>query len=110
MPPTTTINVVQGDSGYPLQFTLQSYDGTPINLTSPVVTIKGQLFGGDAVKFTGTLSSSDPTNGVCEYTVQPTDFDAEGRYHIEITITYGNGEILSYVNIVVVAAPKLPSA
>lgn len=104
------MNVVQGDSGYPLQFTLQSSDGTPIDLTAPTVTIKGQIFGGDSLKFSGSLTATDAANGVCEYIVQPTDFDAEGRYHIEITITYTSGEILSFVNIVVVAAPKLPSA
>lgn len=102
--------VVQGDSGYPLQFTLTDSTGAAIDLTGTTVTIKGQLFGGDAVKFTGTLTQDTPASGICHYTVQANDFDTEGRYRAEITITYPSTETLSFVNIVIVAAPKLPSA
>lgn len=110
MPPITTMNVVQGDSGYPLQFTLQDNAGVAIDLTGTTVTIKTQLFGATAVKFTGTLVLDTPASGICHYQVQATDFDTEGRYHAEISITYPSTEVLSFVNIVIVAAPKLPSA
>ena len=110
MLPITTMDVVQGDTKYPLQFTLQDSTGAAIDLTGTTVSIKVQQFGGDGVKFTGTLTVDTPASGICHYDVQATDFDAEGRYRAEITITYPSGETLSYVNIVIVAAPKLPSA
>lgn len=107
----TTINVVQGDFGYPLNFTLQDNAGAAINLTGCTVSLKVQLFNSDAVKFTGTLALDVAASGTCHYTVAATDFDQEGRYKAEIQIAYpGNAELLSYVNVVIVAAPKLPAA
>lgn len=108
--PNTTINVVQSDSGYPLNFTLQNNAGVAIDLTGTTVSIKAQLFNSDLVKFSGTLALDVAASGTCHYTVQANDFDTEGRYKIELTITYVSGETLSYVNIIVVAAPKLPAA
>lgn len=107
----TTINIVQGDYGYPLNFTLQDNDGAAINLTGCTVTIKVQKFGSDAVKFTGTLTIDSAAAGTCHYTVATTDFDEEGRYKAEIQIVYpAAAEELSFVNVVIVAAPKLPAA
>ena len=110
MNPIITQNIVQGDSGYPLNYTLQDNSGNPIDLTGTTVSIKVQQFNQDSVKFSGTLTLDTPASGTCHYTVQPTDFDQEGRYKAEITITYPSSETLSFVNIVIIAAPKLPAA
>lgn len=111
MPPITTINIVQGDYGYNLNFTLQDNSGAAINLTGAALTLKVQQWGQDVVKFTGNMVVDVAASGTCHYVVASTDFDQEGKYKAEIVVNYGSGtEILSYANIVIVATPKLPAA
>lgn len=104
----TNMTVVQGDSGYSLSFTLQDSAGVAINLTGLTLVFKAQLFNTQAVKFSGSMAIDDAAAGKAHYQVQPTDFDAEGRYSGEITLTYPSGEVLSFVDIVISAEPKLP--
>lgn len=104
------MNIVQGDSGYNLSFTLVDSSNNAINLTSATLAIKVQQVGQDTVKFTGSMVVDSATLGTCHYIVQATDFDQEGRYYAEIQVTYGTGELLTYSNLVIIAAPKLPRA
>lgn len=107
----TTLNIVQGDSGYPLNFTLQTNAGVAIDISSITsLILKVQQYNAEVVKFSGAMNVDSGPAGTCHYTVQPTDFDQEGRYKAEITITFTTGEVLSFVNIIIVAAPKLPAA
>lgn len=108
--PNTEINIVQGDAGYPLNFTLTDSSSVAINLTGTTLVFKVQLFNTDVVKFSGNMTIDNAAAGTCHYTVQTTDFDQEGRYKAEISIVYPSSEVLSFVNIVIVAAPKLPAA
>lgn len=76
------MKVVQGDSGYKLNFTLQDSSGVAIDLTGCTLVFKGQLFNTEVVKFTGNMTIEDAANGKASYTVAPTDFDEIGRAHV----------------------------
>jgi len=104
---STTINVVTGDSGYNLSFTLQNSDGTAFNLTGATVTIKMQLVGYDTVT-TGTLTVVSAPAGTCTYTVASTDFPADGNYNVQIDCAFTGGALVTFYNITVVAAARVP--
>lgn len=104
----TILNIVQSDVGYNLNFTLQDNAGAAIDLSGATLALKVQLIGATTVKFTGVMAIDVAASGTCHYTVAATDFDVEGRYYAEIVITYPSTEVLTYPNILIVAAPKLP--
>lgn len=106
---TTTLNIVQGDFGYPLSFTLKDNTGAAVDLTGAVVNFLAQLSGNSSIKVSGEMDVISAVGGTCSYTVQETDFDAEGSYKAEISLVYPD-ETVSFVNIVIIAAPKLPAA
>lgn len=110
MQTVTTMDIVQGDALYNLNFTLQNNAGVALNLTGCTLAIKVQQIGQDVVKFTGAMAIDVAASGTCHYVVQTTDFDQEGRYYAEIKVTYPSTEVLTFPNIIITAAPKLPRA
>lgn len=104
----TTLNIVQSDSLYNLNFTLQNNAGVAINLSGATLALKVQKQEEAAIKFTGAMVIDVAASGTCHYIVQPTDFDEEGQYYAEIVITFASTEVLTFPNILIIAAPKLP--
>ena len=103
-----TIELIQSDKLYRLDFTLKDADDVAINLTSGTPIFKVQKQTGTALKFSGTMTVGTPLAGMCYYTVQATDLDEYGDYYAEIEITYNDGKIITLSDIVIRVKPHLP--
>jgi len=80
--------ISKGDKGYVLTFTVTNSAGTARDLTDYTVTLKAWRKGMASVpKFTGTCSKTDPTNGICTYTITATDFDKAEDLFFELELT-----------------------
>ncbi len=102
------INVVQGDYGYSLPFTLTDSAGNPANLANATLQFQVQRSGTSALKFSRAIAIDNASAGTCHYATQQGDFDQWGRYVCAIVVTFQSGEVLTYPNIVVNADPQLP--
>jgi hypothetical protein len=107
----TEVEVIKGDTGYDINFTLEDSNGNPYDLT----TATGLLFrvqkpnGVEALKFSSAMSTVAPlTAGTCKYTVASTDFDQTGEYNAEIQVTFTGSKVLTFDDITIVAIPKIP--
>ncbi len=104
----TIIKVVQNDILYDLDFTLQDSKGLPIDITGATLILEVQNTNKTTLKFTGDMVVVDGQAGTCKYTVQATNFDAPGKYYGRIKVTFGSGETLSFVDVVINVVPALP--
>ncbi len=103
-----TIEVVQSDKLYRIDFTLKDANDVAINLTTGTPVLKVQKQTGTALKFSGTMTVGTPTAGMCYYTVQATDLDEYGDYYAEIEITYADTKVITLSDIVIRVKPQLP--
>lgn len=104
-----TINITQNDYLYDMPFTLENNDGSAIDLTGiSALVFKVQKAEATTLKFTGTMNVVSASAGTCKYTVQNGDFDEVGSYYGEVEVTFGSGQVLSFANLLIVAAPGLP--
>lgn len=82
------MEVTKGDYGFPLTFTIVEADGvTTRDLSTYTVGIKVWKENSSTNLFTGSCTNTDPTNGVCTYTVKITDFTTLGDYWSQLTLT-----------------------
>ncbi len=106
---TKIIEVVQSDKEYRIDFTLKDANDAAIDLTSgtPLV-FKAQLEGGTALAVSGNMTVGTPTAGMCYYLVQTADFATAGRYYAEVEVTFTNGKVITFTDIVILVRPQLP--
>jgi len=110
---TKVIQVIKGDYGYDINFTLNDADEAPIDLTNATLLFKAQKNDGtpNTLKVNAAMSIVVGTAGTCKYTVAITDFDEPGRYNAEIQVTYPTGspvKVITLGEIVIDAKPDLP--
>lgn len=103
-----TIELVQSDKLYRLDFTCKDADEVAINLTNGTPVLKVQKQTGTALKFSGNMTVGTPLAGMCYYTVQATDLDEYGDYYAEIEITFADGKVITLNDIVLHVKPQLP--
>lgn len=101
-----TIEVIQGDYGYDINFTLQDDDGNIENITGATLTFKAQRQGSSTINVSGTMTIVDGASGQCKYTVQNGDFDEAGEYYAEIELNAG--KVVTWSGFTVVVAKQLP--
>lgn len=104
----TEIKIVQNDALYNLDFTLESSDGAPLNLTGSTIVLEIQNTNKKTLKFSGSMSITDGPNGKCTYIVQSGNFDQPGKYYAQIKITFGGGKTLTFTDIIIKVLPVLP--
>lgn len=103
----TQIEIVQNDTAYDLNFTLQDYSGAAVNLSGASMLFKAQKENTTSLKFTGSMTVVSAVAGTCKYTVQSTDFDEIGKYTGEIEVTIGS-QVITYQGIKINVNPQLP--
>lgn len=105
---TTLMQVVVGDSGYQLNFTLQDVSGTVLNITGATLTFNAQLASDPTVQSAGAMAITSPTAGTCSYTPAATAFPVAGTYTCQVVVLFASTETLTFDNIQVVATSRVP--
>ena len=82
---TNTLQVVQGNYGIALNFTIQNSDATPANLTGYSVSLNVWQMSNFIFSHPCTVLS--PTSGSAMYTVLSTDFPSYGNYYADLQLT-----------------------
>ena len=106
------LQIVQGNYGYQIPFTLQDGNGNAVNLTGAALTLKVQSAQDPTntlITITGTMSIDSATLGTCHYTVANGDFPTPGTFLAEVVATY-TGEVLSWSGIQIIVLPTLPKS
>lgn len=107
--PQITLSVVQGNYGYPLQFSLTDAKGNLINLTGATITFSAQSTSNPAVQFSGQMAIVDAAVGVCQYSPKAADFAVAGNYSCQIGVLYVDvNEYVTFPNINIIAQPSVP--
>lgn len=104
----TSINVYQNDKLYDIDFTLKDANEVVVDLTGASLIFRAQKQGQAVQKFAGTMAIVDEVSGTCKYNVADGDFDEAGDYYAEIQVTFGEGKIITFGDIVVHVKPELP--
>jgi hypothetical protein len=104
----TAIEVIKGDTKYYLNFTLQDESGNALDLTDSTIKLKVQKPGAAELKVDGAVSIVSAVAGTCRYLVQATDFDTAATYNAEIEVTYQNGQILTFPDLLIKVQSDLP--
>ena len=102
--------IVVGDYGYPLTFTLTQADGSALDLTNQS-SIKMRVAKpkvATAHMIEDCTVVGDATDGVCKYTVADGDFDEEAMYDVSIVVTFPASRITADGN-QIEALRELPS-
>lgn len=109
MTPQAFITVVQGNEGYMLSFSLTDSSGAVVNLTGATVTFHAQLASNPAVQFSESMSVISAASGLCQYTVQATDFEVAGTYNCQIAVYYSSiTELITFTGITVQVESSIP--
>lgn len=104
-----TIEVVQNDKGYDLNFTLKDADDAVIDISGATLLMNVQQETGTAIKFSGSMTIVSGTAGTCKYTPAATDFDTVGDHYAEIQITFSGGnKIMTIGDLMFRVKPELP--
>ena len=88
----TIINLVKGDYGFNIGFTVKDDDGDVVDLTSSTVKFKVGRPGvveSDLV-INGTCVVDDAENGICHFTPTSGLLDTAGVFRGELQIDYSN--------------------
>jgi hypothetical protein len=107
----TSIQVVQNDYGYDLEFQLTDASGAAVDLTgATAVKVFIAEPGKTVAKVVGDCTVTNPTGGLCKYTVLNGDFDeAEKEYVAEIEVAYA-GKVVTARGVVIKVAAELPES
>lgn len=85
---TDTITIPKGSYGMRIDFLVRNDDNSPYDLTGLTITIKAWTRGSPgALFFSGALTISGATSGMCYYTPIAADFDTVGQYVWELEMT-----------------------
>ena len=107
----STIEVVQNDYGYDLEFKLTDASGNAVDLTG-AVTVKVFIAeaGSSTAKVSGECTVTDASAGLCKYTVEDGDFDTAGKtYMVEVEVTYAS-KVVTARGVVVKVLAELPES
>lgn len=103
------IDVVQGDTGYLLNFTLTDATGTVVNLTGSTLTFNAQSVADPSADFAGSMTITSAVAGTCSYQVQATNFAVPGNWNVQIVVLYtGTGEKITFSDILVSVDARIP--
>ena len=100
------IQVIQGDSGYDYQFTLQKADGSVTDLTGATLTMKGVHNQFSSKTMSKEIGIEDAENGVALYTIGADDFPVDGIYYGEIEAVYGSGKKITFKDLTIEVLPN----
>jgi len=83
------MEITQDNYGYDITFTVKKSNGTPEDL-SGIQGVRFQVVDNDTYRnvVDGACAITDPTNGVCKYTVQQNDFARAGNFKGSLQIQY----------------------
>jgi len=83
------MELTQNNYGYDITFTVKRTDNTPEDLNG-IQGVKFQVVDADTYRhiINGDCVITDPTNGICTYTVQQGDFAKAGNYRGSLQIQY----------------------
>jgi hypothetical protein len=104
----TKIEIVKNDKLYDLNFTLQDASGVAVNLTGATLKFKAQKSDEDALAVDGTMTLVTPASGICKYQVLTSDFDEAGTYNAEIQVTFTDGQVSTWSDIIIMVKDELP--
>ncbi len=105
----TLIDITKDDKGYDLSFALTDYNGDVVNLnTVSSISFKVQIPGEESLKFAGDMEVVDSSAGEVKYTVKDGDFDEAGKYYAEIEVTFEDGQVITYGDMIIKAKSDLP--
>lgn len=88
-------NLIQGDFGFDVYFTVKNNDSSAINLDGYSVSFKARKYGESANQIDGSCEITNTTSGICKYTITSSDLLISGKYEAELETTYGASIILS---------------
>jgi len=103
----TTIDVVAGDYGYTINFTLQNADSTAFDLTGATLAMKVQKQG-TTYALSESMTVVTAASGTCKYLPSSAAFPEEGIYNLQIVCTF-SGAVVTFTNIKAVASAKVPT-
>ena len=105
----TVLQVVQGNFGFTWPFALQDSSGAAVDLSgASSVTFNAQLDSDNTVQFNGAMVVTNPSGGLCSYTIAATDFIVTGTWNAQVVVTYSSTEILSFAGIQVLVTASIP--
>lgn len=98
------LNIAQNDKGIAYKFDLIDASGLPINLVNSKVHLRlfrpdGKVKEIDSVDDNSHLIILDQDNGICQYTIQNTDTDAEGIYTMYVSVINSSFNITAEKNL-----------
>ena len=105
------IQVIQGNFGYSIPFTIEDGNGNPQDLTgaSVVISVQDSQDPDGDLLFTGTLIVDFPTAGEVHYVVAAGNFPNPGVFLAQIVVTY-SGEQISWPTFQIIVIPALPQS
>lgn len=104
----TLIELVQGNYGQILPFTLTDSAGVPVDITNATsLAFVAQLDSDNSVEFSNAMTKVNGPAGTCTYTVLQTDFPISGVWNAQVVVTYA-GEVLTFTGIAITVDDQLP--
>jgi hypothetical protein len=103
----TVFQVVQGNYGFNLPFTLQDSAGVAVDISNATLVFECQLESNETIQFSGAMVKVNGPAGTCYYTVAQTDFSVAGVWNAQIIATFA-GEVLTFPGITITALDQLP--
>jgi hypothetical protein len=103
------IQIVQGNYGYNIPFTLEDGNGNALNLTGATLKLNVQSAqdASQTLLFSNAMTVDIVASGTCHYQVGTGDFPNPGTYLAEIVVTFPAGPV-SYPGITIIVNPTLP--
>jgi hypothetical protein len=105
------IQIVQGNYGYNIPFTLEDGNGNALSLVGATLLLNVQSAqdASQTLLFSKAMTIDTPSAGVCHYQVATGDFPSPGVFLAEIVVTFPAGPV-SYPGISIIVQPSLPKA
>jgi hypothetical protein len=104
----TKIEIVKNDKLYDLNFTLHDASGVAVNLTGATLKFKAQKSDETALAVDGVMSIVVAVSGTCKYQVAASVFDEAGTYNAEIEVTFADGQVSTWTDIIIMVKDELP--
>ena len=82
------VDVMKGDYGYDLSFTVTDSGGTPLDLSGGSVWFKTGVANTNTTNLSGACTIVTAGSGTCTYTVGSGDFNTAGNYQWELETIY----------------------
>ena len=103
------IETIKDDEKYDLVFHLKDFNGNAINLNGTSgLKFRVQKKGEVELKFEGDMMVVDGVEGEAKYTVETGNFDEVGKYYGEIRVSFEDGQIVTFDDILIKVKSDLP--